>query len=178
MKTNGTVEEVLSLYRSNFGIAKSTESLLDVKNRRGAQGLKFELLYTNATSIEWGENLVLRLKLKTISTGEYKDLEFGIALQDEYNKNLIHLSNKYIKKSIDRHLDDDVIYSFEIENNLRQGRYSLVLFMRANDIIQDWISDFIYIEIPEGNQYGYHNSSEIQGLVLPNFNFSFESRPS
>ncbi len=172
METEGSVDEIISKYRMNFRTAEPEEKLLEIENRRGSLDLIFDRLYTNASEIEWGDRLKIGLKLKTNAKGKYHQLEFGLALQDEFNRNIIHISNKYKKVAVDRHQSDEVIYWFEIENPLRQGRYSLVLFLRANDVIQDWITDFLYIEIPEGNRYKYHNSSEIQGLVLPDFTFT------
>ena len=63
-------------------------------------------------------------------------------------------------------------YGFEIQNlNLKPGRYTINLFLRANEDIQDWLDSVVIFEINEGNIYGFENSNMISGMVQPEFDF-------
>jgi lipopolysaccharide transport system ATP-binding protein len=170
----GDIDKVLMAYNDKSKKFPSEFRLNEVKPRRGANDLIFDSLSSNLPSLQWGETFHFSVKLKSKKQQPFLNLEFGIALQDVYNQNVIHISNKYISANFDRHENDRIKYNFEIENNLKQGKYNLVLFLRANDIIQDWISDFAFFEVPEGNRYGYHKSSEIQGIIQPVFTVKTE----
>ena len=170
---DGKIEEAISAYTSNLMTAEQITSLINIENRRGAANLIFdEVRIPNPISF-FGQRIKIGLKLKTITKAIYSDLEFGIGVKDMLNNHIIHLSNKYIKKKLN-HTSDKNIYWFSIENNLKPGKYSVVLFLRAKEEIEDWISDQILIQITEGNRYGYQNSNEIQGLIQPEFEFYCE----
>ncbi len=48
----------------------------------------------------------------------------------------------------------------------------MVLFLRIKDIVQDWLIDVIKIEIEDGNPYGFPDTTQIKGAILPDFNIS------
>ncbi len=84
---------------------------------------------------------------------------------------MIHLSNRFIHKELN-HEGDHSNYRFEVENNLKPGLYRLTLFLRVEDIIQDFLTDIIQFEIADGNPYGYNDTSSIQGATLPAFDIN------
>lgn len=103
------------------------------------------------------------------TNGSIRNLDFGVAVKDVYDNRLIHISNRFINQHFD--WDNKTVdrFSFSIENNLKAGFYSVDLFLRADDIIQDWITEKILIEIADGNPYGFNDTAQIQGIVLPKF---------
>jgi len=67
---------------------------------------------------------------------------------------------------------ESATYQFTVDSlNLKPGRYTMSLFVRANEEIQDWLEGAAMIEIEDGNIYGFENSQMIQGLVQPQFHF-------
>jgi hypothetical protein len=70
------------------------------------------------------------------------------------------------------HVSDEDEYLFEIENILKPDVYSLVLFLRSNEVIQDWLTGIVKFEIEDGNPYNFYDTKQIQGLVLPDFRIS------
>jgi hypothetical protein len=67
------------------------------------------------------------------------------------------------------HDSDDNKYRVEIENNLKPGDYFMVLFLRADETIQDVLMYSISFEVLDGNPYGFEDSFQFQGVVLPKF---------
>ncbi len=55
--------------------------------------------------------------------------------------------------------------------NLKSGKYYVSFFLRASEEIQDWIENAVCLEIIESNRYGFSNSSMINGLYQPDFDF-------
>jgi hypothetical protein len=50
--------------------------------------------------------------------------------------------------------------------------YYLTLFLRNKDVIQDWLSNVVKIEIEEGNPYNFSDTKQIQGAILPLFDIT------
>jgi hypothetical protein len=101
----------------------------------------------------------------------FPELDFGFAIRDKNQNTIIHCSNRYLNLHFE-HASDEAEYLFEIENILRPGVYSLVFFLRSNEVIQDWLSNAVMLEIEDGNPYGFHDTRQIQGIILPEFNIS------
>ncbi|NEN23423.1 ATP-binding cassette domain-containing protein [Cryomorpha ignava] len=170
MSQKGKIDDIISSYHNDLIKSESVTRLDNIESRKGKGHLIFQKILIPNQINKPGEKIKLGLQLKTIVPGLYQNLDFGVAIKDFLNNTLIHVSNKYISYEID-HQNDSDIYWFEIENDLKSGNYSLTLFIRASDEIEDWISDKIFIEIGEGNSYGYSNTDEIQGMIQPGFNF-------
>jgi lipopolysaccharide transport system ATP-binding protein len=169
----GNVDNTINAYISQNTNSGKRISLKEHKNRRGKQKLIFNELLFSQDGYEPGEVIKLSLTLESLEHGDFTDLDFGIAIQDTFKNNIIHLSNRFLDKMCS-HSGDNTTYAFSFDCNLRPGRYFLVLFLRSNDEIQDWINDAATLDIKEGNVYGYSNSDSIQGLIQPEFNFSLE----
>ena len=84
---------------------------------------------------------------------------------------MIHCSNRFIHLQIE-HESDSNEYIIEIQNILKPGVYVLGLFLRAEDVIQDWLNTAVKLEIAEGNPYAFPDTQQIQGVVLPQFTMS------
>lgn len=144
---------------------------------RTKKGLKGELIFSkaifNKEVFQAGDDLILDLYLKCNSKNNqvYKDLLFGVNVFDEVGNNVYHLSNLFV--GVDQlEFNDSNFYRIKIPGiNLKEGRYTLNLFLRANEEIHDWIFNAIAFEIEESNIYGFNNSTMIQGLVQPEFEF-------
>ncbi|MGB6037847.1 MAG: polysaccharide ABC transporter ATP-binding protein [Cryomorphaceae bacterium] len=170
---SGRTDEILTAYSNNLSLERDISRLDLIEKRKGKGNLIFHEMFLPRTVTPIGERIKIGLKLKTVHPKRFKNLDFGIAILDFLNNNLIHVSNKYSGESTN-HSTDLTIYWFEIENLLKSGKYKLVLFLRANEEIEDWITDSLFITIGEGNRYGYSNSLEIQGLFQPDFRFHIQ----
>ena len=96
------------------------------------------------------------------------NVEFGIAINNHKQQSIIHCSNKFIHKTV-THTNDRAKYLFSIENSLAPGEYSLTLFLRTNNIIQDWLKEIIAFSILDGNPYSYDNTKEISSIFFPKY---------
>lgn len=170
LKKAGKTDEIITVY-SNSSM-KSTEitNLDAIDDRRGYGNLRFTEMLLPKPIVPIGETIKIGLRLKAMHSRPFDNLEFGIAIQDFLNNTLIHVSNKYFGKAYN-HKHDLTTYWFDIENILKSGKYKVVLFLRANEEIEDWISDSLFLMVGEGNRYGYSNSNEIQGIMQPDFKF-------
>jgi lipopolysaccharide transport system ATP-binding protein len=166
----GKTDEIITAYSRGQDPGGDISRLDLIKDRKGNGDLVFQELLLPSSVTPIGEKIEIGLKLKTINAQYFQNLDFGIAIMDFLNNNLIHISNKYFGKSIN-HTSDSTTYWFEIENKLKSGKYKIVLFLRANEEIEDWITDSVFLTIGEGNRYNYPNSKEIQGLFQPEFQF-------
>ena len=164
-------ESVINKYlNNNIQTGLKEIDLENVIRSKWARGIIFKSLKLDKFRIKPGDDIKFRISLKDDGL-EYKDLLFGINIHDNIGNCVIHLSNIF-KNQIRIDHEKDNVYEFDVKNlNLKPGRYTINLFLRANEDIQDWLDSVGIIEIEEGNIYGFENSKMITGLIQPEFEF-------
>jgi lipopolysaccharide transport system ATP-binding protein len=164
------IEQVINLYQNSSNILISKEISFDNSPRRlPPNNLLFDKIIFNNTPFKFNEKLIFDVFLKSKNSMDYKNLEFGLSINDKNSIQIIHISNKFINKTLN-FTAEKTHYRFEIDNILYPGFYSLTLFLRTEGIIQDWVTEAVYFEIEDGNPYEFSNTNEIQSLILPQFN--------
>ncbi len=169
--TQGQADAVVTQYlEEDHPQSKNNYDLATLKRTKWKHGLIFQKLSFDKRTYHSGEKLVITFSLE--SDGQpYKDLLFGINLYDAIGNCLFHLSNIFLNR-VDITHHESATYQFTVDSlNLKPGRYTMSLFVRANEEIQDWLEGAAMIEIEDGNIYGFENSQMIQGLVQPQFHF-------
>jgi len=175
---NGTIEvaknnidTVIEHYTSDNNVKSIDGSIVyfDSIIRNNSNSIVFDTLSFENFPLKFGEKIVFNIKLKSIIKQNYKNLELGVAISDKYQNCVIHLGNRFINKFFD-HNDDSVMYVFETENNLKPDTYILTFFLRSEDTIYDWVVNAVQFHILDGNPYGYLDTTQLQGLILPKFN--------
>lgn len=169
LKHMGGVDEIIQRYNSTNTQNSKHIDLRQIETRRGIQELKFKSLLLSDNHINVGDRLKFNFELEQ-NNQMHRDIDFGLAIQNQMNSTIHHFSNRFINESVVE-FDRKCKYGFEAQLNLKPGAYNVVLFVRANDTIQDWITIPHAFEISESNKYQYNNSSEISGLVQPEFSF-------
>lgn len=169
--SHGLTDPIIEQYLSEGDTErKSLFDLSEKKRPKGKHGLTFSSLHFDKLSYQVGDVCVIRINLKS-DGHQYKDLLFGVNFYDSFGNCVIHLSNIFVHK-IDVTHNDLFSYKFVVNSlSLKPGKYSVNLFLRANEDIQDWLDGSASIEIVEGNIYGFENSQMIQGLLQPDFSF-------
>lgn len=168
----GKVSDVFKEYSLTSKLSSEIFNLESIERYEHKRDLIFKEIAFEELPIPFGSKLKFTLKLKSIIQGvTYSDLDFGINFCDQFFNTVYHVSNRFINKNFE-HESDNSMYTFEIENNLKPGIYNLILFLRSKDEIQDFLINRISIEISEGNPYGYNDTMQIQGVVLPKFSIS------
>ncbi len=169
---SGGVEETIETYVGESRLSGREIDLTSSERKGSAQELIFEKIIFMNYPIRFGEPLKFKLKLKSTTVKkDFFELDFGLAIRDKNQNTIIHCSNRYLGQQYE-HNSDENEYLFEIDNILKPGDYSLVFFLRDKDVIQDWLIDPVKIEIEDGNPYGFHDTRQIQGAILPDFNIS------
>ncbi|ACF14967.1 ABC transporter-related protein [Chloroherpeton thalassium ATCC 35110] len=170
----GSTEGAVSFYMNETKLSGKIIDLEQVKRLNGTQSLIFKQISFIHYPIEFGQNIKFKIKLKRkCDEQSIKDLDFGVAIKDKNGSYLIHCSNRFINVYIEH--DSDVHeYVFDIQNFLKPSKYYITLFLRAEDIIQDWLPDVCSFEVEDGNPYGYNATKNIKGCVLPAFNIKKE----
>lgn len=166
---DGDTDTAIKHYNAQNQNETST-NVADAKRTNYGSKLKFnhfEFLYK---SIDFGEKIKFKFKLKQIENSyDCGELDFGFNICDPNHVSLIHISNRFIDKTF-RYEDENKYYTVEFENNLKPGIYYLTLYV-ANEIeILDWLEYQVKFEIQDNNPYNFENTSTIQGVILPNFN--------
>lgn len=167
----GETEEMIRGYLSEASMQnKSIYDLSNALRTKGKRGLIFSVLEFDKIGYQPGDDIVMKIKL--LSDGKsYNDLLFGVNILDTLGNCVIHLSNIFLHRVNITH-ENEAIYQFKINSiNIKPGRYSVSLFIRANEEIHDWIDNTATLEIEDGNVYNFENSGMIQGLVQPSFTF-------
>jgi len=180
IREESSIDEVINAYNKDLKSASAHEEI-DCRNlprRGGKREIGFMTIRSNQWVLDPGDSLRLIIKLITETQKEFSDLLFGLNFIDVHGQCVYHLSNIFLEKNVAEHK-----YGYEYQwtvdpIRLQPGRYSLSLFLRANEEIQDWIPEAAVLEVRKGNAYGFNNSNMIQGLVQPDFKFEIldESR--
>lgn len=166
---NGKLNESIDIYNEETSIPEKEINLFLFKRKEHAHELIFNKLTFEQMPVPFGKTIIFKLKLK--STGNkkvFENLDLGFNISDKNQCCIIHCRNKFINANFN-HTSDQQEYLFEIENNLKPGIYHIVLFLRTKEVIQDFITEGISLEIGEGNPYNYYSSEQIQGNTLPTF---------
>ncbi|MCK5823619.1 MAG: Wzt carbohydrate-binding domain-containing protein, partial [Bacteroidales bacterium] len=166
-------KEVISRYISyNNNLQSKVTDLSLIKRGHYKQDLIFDKIIFDKIVFPFNETITFYIELKSLcDKRNFNNLDFGVAISNNYEQTLIHISNRFINK-VFNHDNDNDLYKFEIENNIKPGNYNLTLFLRANNEIQDWLKNVITIKIEDGNPYEYSNSREIQGVIFEKFNIN------
>ncbi|MBI3520531.1 MAG: ATP-binding cassette domain-containing protein [Bacteroidetes bacterium] len=164
----GSVMDVFNNYNSNYKMSSRTFNLLELDRTEHARQLLFSKIVFDEMPIRFGSSLNFYVQFKSVLNKKFKGIDIGINICNQNYQTIYHVSNRFINSIFD-HDDDDQKYRFEIENNLKPGDYFLILFLRADEMIQDVLMYSISFEILDGNPYGFEDSSQLQGAVLPKF---------
>lgn len=169
---SGGVEETIDNYLGEAIVARREIDLTTIERKGSLQELIFAKITFLDYPLRFGAPIKFKLRLKSNKTKtSFHDLDFGVAIRDKNLNTIIHCSNRYLNQHFDHDCDENG-YLFEIDNRLKPGGYSLVLFLREKDVVQDWLIDVLKIEIEDGNPYGFHDTKQIKGAILPDFDIS------
>jgi lipopolysaccharide transport system ATP-binding protein len=163
------VMEVFNEYYSTLKIDGKVFDLEHIERYEHKRDLIFKEISFEEVPIPFGRKIKFSLKLKSRVAGmRFNDMDFGVNFCDKFYNTVYHFSNRFINANFS-HESDDTEYVFESENNLKPGVYNLILFIRSSDVIQDFLINRVSVDIAEGNPYGYNDTEQIQGMVLPQF---------
>lgn len=169
---SGNVEDTIEAYVGEPHLSGREVDLSQVERKGTAQELIFEKVTFLNYPIRFGELIKIKIKLK--STGmkrTFSELDFGLAICDKSLNTIIHCSNRFVNMNFEHSSDEDE-YLFCINNILKPGKYTLVLFLRSNEVVQDWLNNIVTFDIDDGNPYGFYDTKQIQGIILPEYSVS------
>jgi len=174
-----SIDTVIKNYLSdsNNGF-KSDYNLSNIERPKNlGKNLYFNKLSFDKEYYSPGNDLEVSIELDS-DGGDYKDLAFGLVIVNEYNFDVLHLSNLF---SGDNNIsyEKGKVYKFTIPGlNLSPGNYYLRLHLAANGVIQDFLINKVNLVVEEGNLYGYSNSKQIKGIIQPEFSFDIANTKS
>ncbi len=168
---SGKVDEVIHKYQSaNVRLGLNVDLWNHVRDSKAKKDLLITTCKLNKDVFFCGEDLRIELQLKSKFL-PMNELIFGVAIVNQLGNTIFHLSNFFIDKVIN-HTSDAAIYIFNVPQlSLKPGGYTLTLFVKSMDEIQDWIRDVYSFRVEPSNIYGFRNSDMIQGMVQPIFDF-------
>jgi lipopolysaccharide transport system ATP-binding protein len=168
---DGNVASTIEKYNNLYLLKGQKIDLTGLERTTGNRELTFEWIEFEKEPMPFSENFVFKFKLKSSVKKTFTDVDFGFNVNDRNHGCIIHVSNRFINRKFD-HSNDDVIYEVSIENNLKPGYYMMVLFVRTGDDVQDFLINQVSFEVGEGNPYGFNDTDQIQGNILPRFDIS------
>ena len=168
---DGSVADTIEKYNNLYLLKGQKIDLTSIERSAYKQDVTFEWIEFDKEPLPFSEKLRFKFKLYSKEKKTFKDVDFGFNISDRNHSCIIHVSNRFINKKFD-HSDDSAIYEVEIENNLKPGYYMMILFLRTGDDIQDFLINQVSFEVGEGNPYGFNDTDQIQGNILPVFNIS------
>ncbi len=168
VQKQGSVREIVDAYIDKSNALSEQIDLTQIPRSRYEHALIFKQITFSDMPLKFGEKIKIALQLQSNVKRIFNDVDFGLNIIDSHQKCIVHCSNRFLNIHFQHQSDSDT-YTFEIENNLKPGVYSLVLFLRTEDVIQDVLSNEVSFEISDGNPYGFNDTMQIQGSVLPGF---------
>jgi lipopolysaccharide transport system ATP-binding protein len=168
---DGSVGDTIEKYNNLYLLKGQRIDLNTIERSAYKQDLIFEWIEFKKEPFPFGDKLSFKFKLKSNIQKNFKDIDFGFNVSDRNHSCIIHVSNRFINKKFD-HSDDSAIYEVEIENNLKPGYYMMILFLRTEDVVQDFLINQVSFEVGDGNPYGFNDTEQIQGNILPGFDIN------
>lgn len=168
VQKQGSAREIIDAYIDKNNSLSEQIDLTRIPRSRYEHALIFKHIAFNNMPIKFGERIKIALQLQSNVKRTFNDVDFGLNIIDSHQNCIVHCSNRFLNLHFQHQSDSDT-YTFEIENNLKPGVYSLVLFLRTEDVIQDVLSNEVSFEVSDGNPYGFNDTMQIQGSVLPEF---------
>jgi lipopolysaccharide transport system ATP-binding protein len=174
---NGESQDVIDFYNQRSAIKGKEIDLKSInRNDKNAHRIIFDKIVFEKLNFQFGDNISFLLSIeKRVDILDDCDLEFGIAIYNQDGQCIVHASNIFKNQKITlSKILSKATYLFDIESNgLRTGKYTVTLFLRANGIIEDWLSQVVEFEINEGNPYNFNNTKMITGIIMPNFKLKY-----
>lgn len=165
LKFIGDIDTSLNTYLS---LANATESSFNTNLRKGAGQILFTEIRILNEAIIPGEELRIRISLESEIKQFEALLDFGLSIRDSDDIQMIHISNRFINKNL-KFTGRAMRLHVNIDNHLRPGIYFIAIFVRENEIIQDWLQDCLSFTVADRNPYGFNNTSAIQAKIFPDF---------
>lgn len=166
---SGGVQDTIDKYIGELRLSGREIDLGKAGRKESAQHLVFDHLTFLNYPLQFGESIRFKFRLESRQQQAlFSELDFGFAIRDASQNTIIHCSNRFLQKHF-VHTSDDSEYLVEIDNILKPGTYFMTLFIRSNEVIQDWIVNAVRIDIEDGNPYGFHDTGQIKGVMLPRF---------
>ena len=168
IQAQGEIRDVLNAYIEKNNVFSSLIDLSTIQRSSYAHELLFKSIRFEEMPLRYGAPIKITLTLASMQKRVFTDVDFGLNITDKHQNCIVHCSNRFTNTHF-THSDDTADYTFTIANNLKPGIYSLTLFLRTEDIIQDFLINDVSFEIADGNPYGFNDSQQIQGAVFPAF---------
>ena len=168
VQKQGSIQEVINVYIDKSNTISESVNLSSLSRGTFAQNIIFKQIEFQNMPVRFGQTIKLKLQLQSNVKRIFNDIDFGINIIDNRQNCIVHCSNRFLNINF-THTSDSDTYIFEIENNIKPGIYTLILFLRAEDVIQDFLTNEVSFEISDGNPYGFNDTNQIQGSVLPSF---------
>jgi len=166
---SGNVDETIEFYTGQASESGKEVDLSSIERKGYAGELVFDRLSFIEYPVLFGKPIKFKFRLRSQKNKAFDALDLGIAINDRNNQRLIHCSNRFIGRELAYDGYDDE-YEVEIANILKPDIYSITLFLRCDEIIQDWIGNAARFEVQDGNPYNFTDTKQIQGVMLPYFN--------
>jgi lipopolysaccharide transport system ATP-binding protein len=167
------IEQYLNQQSKNF---YQSQNLLEVERaEKYAKELIFSKIHFDKPIYYPYDSLKIYLKLKSLKSKSFRNLNLGIGVFNPYQECIYHLSNDFKNQKCD--YDPEKNYNFFIPKiALKPGLYYLNLYLEANGQIQDWLKSIITFEVSSGNIYQKEIPLKIRGLVQPEFSFEIQNQ--
>lgn len=120
--------------------------------------------------LQTGEKASLTLHIWSVKAQE---LDLGININDSDGRCLLHFSNRFHHQSLSARQGLQTV-EVVFDPHLIPGTYSLSLFLRTDDTIQDWRQNCLEMQVQGLVHGGYENPGELQGPVLTEFEITLK----
>jgi lipopolysaccharide transport system ATP-binding protein len=171
---DGTVLNVIERYNQDVILRGQFFDLKNTPRHSYQHDIIFSEVVFDKGSYQFGDTIALEFEIQRHTDAHFEDLEFGIAFDDIRNNRLLHLSNIFLPKKFTFPTNKQTLrfHCATQTHNLRPGDYRLTFFLRADNVIQDFLQEIIAVHISESPlPYGFTNLSMIQSSIFSHFDF-------
>jgi lipopolysaccharide transport system ATP-binding protein len=171
---DGTVPNVIERYNQHVILRGQFFDLKNIPRHSYQHDITFSEAVFDKDNYQFGDSIALEFEIQRHTNAHFEDLEFGIAFDDMRNNRLLHLSNIFLHKKFTFPTDKQTLrfHCTTQTHNLRPGDYRVTFFLRADNVIQDFLQEIIAVHISESPlPYGFANLSMIQSSIFSHFDF-------
>jgi lipopolysaccharide transport system ATP-binding protein len=185
LESIGNTKEIVSRYLLKNNMYDHSKNLINKKRVKGNEDIVFEKYdikdanNKSVTHVISGQDVGFYIHFNVKKQKRYNNLNFSVAITDEYNNNLIHLStNEEIEEEIS--MQDNVqggVVTCRIKNlPLPAGSYHLNFFVSDYRTVFDRIDQAGSLMVEDGNFFGTGKAKNktTKFLHRSKWNFKYE----
>ena len=166
--SKGEISDIINQY-----VTSETDNLISSANFINSTNKNTYIKKAELNNSFFEAKSPLEILLTIESKIEIRNTLVAIAILDELNTTIIHIANKLVRdENLNINPGKTTVKFIIPQLGLKEGTYSINLFLRSKSEIIDWLQNVLSFKVEESSIYPFSVDFKLQGKFQPQFNFN------